>query len=716
MYLLFNNKKFKNIGIKHTRVGGTMNKKIFSFAALLVILGILASGISFASISGGSSSSSAFPSNFDVSIDRVAVNSQVVSQSQNNVINDADVFFVVVDATAVQNLSRGHIEATLRGRQSGNAVADSTLYFDITAGTSFTSFLTLTLNNDLKRENEFDLKVKIVDVRGNSREKNYGLVTRRVAIGRGLDVSLDRVRVNGNVVAVSSTNFIDGADTFDVLVDFTALENLNAAHIEAVLKDLNTGLVVADATPNFDLAENSQSSKSMKLQLLDGMKKSGSFELAIKVADAEGNSIRQVYGLHMKRGAGNGISADNLGISVDGVEIESKNIAEDESNFIVISKNIKHAFMNVRLTALENIKGVHVDAILTFGNGDSTVASTPTFDMSKDQNVVKSLDLPLITGFDQGSFNLKLKVTDTEGDSIEKSYGLKLSEQKFPFSISSISLSPDGNVEAGKLLVVSLRLANSGVVPLDGMAVKLSIPEIGVLATKFIDVNGNNKDKSEIKQDFVLKIPDTAEAGTYTLKAEITSKFNDNVDVKALPVDVIAGKSQSAATDSLIINVPITRQDIKNNGAQAIYPIALMNDGTSENTYTLLLDGSGWADLKLSDSSTFVLSPQESKMINLYASTTSNALGEQPFLVTVKSKGRSLQQISFKANVIPAAKGIFSTNLKNLIEIFLIVATILLAAVGMYFGAKNYVLKSDETAGEEISNEIPDSTEGEAYY
>ena len=82
-----------------------MLKTVLSMFALF----ILASSTVFAGTSGTFSSSS---SGFDVSIDRVIVNSQVVSQSRNNLLVDSNVFVLTVDATAIKTLEKGHIAAT----------------------------------------------------------------------------------------------------------------------------------------------------------------------------------------------------------------------------------------------------------------------------------------------------------------------------------------------------------------------------------------------------------------------------------------------------------------------------------------------------------------------------------------------------------------------------------------------------------------------------
>ncbi len=674
-----------------------MNKKIFAFTVFLLILSTLFSGISYA----GTSSFSGF----DVSIDRVRVNGDVVSESKSNLIDDANAFSVIVEFTAVRALEDGHVEAVLRGRQSSDVVADATSNLDLAEGQNSIVVLSLVLTDGLKREDEFDLTIKIVDVRGNSEQKTYGIKTRQTTSRGALDVSIDRVRVNDKVVASSRTNFIKESNDFDVLVEFTALEDMEDAHAEAILKDLKSGNVVADASPNFDLSSDTSASKLLRLELLDNLKDSNSFELTVRIVDAEGDAVQKVYGIRMRDGNGaiSGGASRSLDISIDSVEIESKVVAENENNFVIIGEGKKELDLRVRLTSLEDIEDAHIDAVLAFENGDVVADATTTFDIADGDSLVKKLELPLISRFEQNSFKLKVKVVDAEGDSEEKVYGLKISQKKFPFVVSSISLSPESNVQAGKNLVVKLNFKNSGVVPLDGINVVISMPELGVSSTKFIDQIKNSGNLAEMRDEFILKILDNVPTGTYTVRAEITSQFGGESEIREIPVFILGTSEQNRqiVNDKLVINVPTVKQNIKNDGSEVVYPIILTNEGKDANAYTLLLDGANWADLRLSDSNVFVLKPKESKTINIFASSKENAAGEQIFLVTIQSNDKVLKQLPLKGNVVPA-KGLLASKLKNFLEIVLIGFVVLLVAMGVFFGVKRLMQNNSEEVSEQV--------------
>ncbi|MAG91146.1 hypothetical protein CMO83_00555 [Candidatus Woesearchaeota archaeon] len=696
-----------------------MMKKLRALYAIWIIWALLLSTMSYADHfqRGGFSSSGTF----DVSIDKVELNNNVVVESRTNLINDADVFSVGVDLTAVDYMKAGHVEVSLRSTRTGDSVADSTGIFDLNAGTQGHITLTLTLIDKLKRETEFDLRVRVEDSEQRSETNHYRIKTESTrtttSSGRGLDVSLDRVFVNTKVIASSRTNFIDEADVFNVLVEFTALEDLDDAHVEAVLKDLRTGTVVADASPNFDLLDEQSATALLRLELLDDLKDSDSFELTINLIDAEGDFVRQVYGIVMEDGVSGTGSSRALDISVDSVEIEKEVIIEDENNFVDLDKDTDELDLKVRLTALEDIEDARVDAILTLENGEVIADTTAIFDIRDDETVLKKLEfeLPkLIGNFNQQNLRLRIRVVDAEGDFEEKFYGLKLNQQETPLIVSGIELSPENNVKAGKALGVRLNIKNSGIVALDGITAKVSIPELGVSTTKFVGKVENSG--SELTEDFVLKILDSAQTGTYTVRTELASQFGGNKEVKELPVFVLGLSDQTTqvVNDKLIINVPVVEQDVKNDGSEVIFPITLTNQGPDANTYTLLFDGAGWANIRLTESNTFIVEPEESKTVNVFLSTDSKLAGEQLFTVMVKGNDKILNQLTLKGNVVNIQGQLFAVVLKTLLQTILIGLVVLLVALGLYLGARRYIPRKETS--DFVAEDIPDQAQGEAYY
>lgn len=660
-----------------------MNKKIFALAGFLIIFAALFGGLAYASSSSSGSAN-------DVSIDRVRANGNVLAQDKTNFLEDnIDNIDIVVGLTAIKDVSNIHVDAILTDESTGNTVADSTGNFMLNANQSTLVALNLRLIDRLRREKNFRLEVKVVDIDGNKETKFFGIKFTGGRLGTGnLDVSIDRTIVNGRVVASSQTNFIEKSNSFNVEVDFTALEDLNDARVEAVLRDLESSNVVADTTDNFDLANGASSSRTLSLNLLDKLKNSNSFELTVRIADAEGHSTQQRYGITMReKGAVSGGGAGrSLDISIDSAEVEDKTLAENENTFVNLNNFKKNLNLRVRLTSLENVQDAHIDAILSFENGVVVADATSTFDLSKGSNSVKSLELPLIGKFEQNNFRLRVRVINPDGNVEEKTYGIILNQNKFPFVISSILLNPENKVQAGKSLEVKATFKNNGVVPFDGVNLKVSIPELDISSTKFIDAAKANK--AVISEEFLLPILDDVQTGTYNIRFEILSQFGSLSAVKEVPVSVLGKSEQSTeeSDDRLVVNVPIAEQDINNDGSEAVYPITLTNEGSKAHSYSLLFDNAGWANLRLSDSSAFVISPQETKTVNVYVSAKENAKDEKSFLVTIKRDDRILTQVSLKGSIVNVSSS--SIKSSTIFGIFLIGFFVLLV-VALFFGIRH---------------------------
>ena len=526
-----------------------------------------------------------------------------------------------------------------------------------------------------------------------------------------VDVSIDRAKVNGKALAESKTNFLEESNELDVQVALTAIKDLSNIHVEAVLTNPKTGNTIADSSGTFILKTNQSTLVALNLKLIDVVKKQTDCNLGIRVIELDGDKEQNTYGIRFTDGV-SGATGRELDVSIDGVELEGDALAENENNFVIIDKSEKELGLRVRLTALENVQDAHVDAVLAFENGDVVADATTTFDINDGENLVRELELPLSVKFEQSKFKLKVKVTDAEGDFEEKAYGLKISRKKFPIVITSIQLSPESSAEAGKANIAKVSFRNIGVLPLDGIIAKVSIPELGISVSKFV---GSSDAKNGAVKDFVLDIPEDAGSGTYTIKADISSQFGNEAESKQMQVFIVSKTEQprQIVNDKLVVNVPVLKQDLKNDGSEVIYPLILTNQGPGANTYTLALESSEMIKLRLSESNVFVIKPRESKTINIYASSTTKAAGEHIFVATIKSNDKVLAQIPFRANIV-AVRGLLAAKLKDALQVILIGAVILVVAIAVFLGINRYTRK--DYMRKDVSDEIPDEEKGEAYY
>ena len=272
-------------------------------------------------------------------------------------------------------------------------------------------------------------------------------------------------------------------------------------------------------------------------------------------------------------------------------------------------------------------------------------------------------------------------------------------------------LNPENEVKAGRVLLASLRLKNTGHKDEQGVKVRVSIPELGVSASDFVDEieKEDDNDDQVTSNELFLRIPEDAETGEYTLRAEAFFSDLDEKVTKEVKVRVIGEeKSASKSEEKTIVVVPTDVQAVTAGGAEVAYPITLTNAGSASKTYIVTADSANWGTVRVGPSNVAVVEPGQSRAVNVYVSANKGVSGEQMFLVSIKSDDKTLKQIPFKAVVSGsnnvAAPGTGS-KLKTVLEVLVVVLLVVLVLVALVFGF-NKMMKGSNDGKEE----------GETYY
>src|SRR3989338_9654886 len=99
--------------------------------------------------------------------------------------------------------------------------------------------------------------------------------------------SIDEVKVNGDVVTQSSTNFIldvERGDTLDVKVKLTPTTDMDDVEVEAVLRGIDSNDKVEDISETFDAKSGVSYVKKLSLPLIAKMDQDR-YKLRIRVSD-----------------------------------------------------------------------------------------------------------------------------------------------------------------------------------------------------------------------------------------------------------------------------------------------------------------------------------------------------------------------------------------------------------------------------------------------
>ena len=402
--------------------------------------------------------------------------------------------------------------------------------------------------------------------------------------------------------------------------------------------------------------------------------------------------------------------ANALNVVIDEVKLDNDVLSPTSSNKVLDLERDQELDVKVRITADETIDNVQIEvAIRGYDHSDLIDDITDTFDVKENVSYIKRLKLPLRERMDQDRYKLRVRIEDRDGNTVEETYELEVDTKRHAIQIRDVVLSPDNEVRAGRALLAAVRLRNRGEKDEDGIKVTVSIPELGVSASDFVDKleKEGDKDDETTTEELYLRIPDDAKTGEYTLRTVAEYDDGDERETNEMVIRVVGAEGaveEKPLQEKTIITVVTDAQSLQAGGSEVAYPITLTNAGSGSRTYIVSADGASWANFRVSPSNVVVVDAGESKAVTVYAAANGNApAGEQTFTVTLSSDGKILKQIPLKANVSAVNT---ASRLKNALQIGLLVLVVLLVIIGL-------IIAFSKLRGEEEGKE---REEGETYY
>lgn len=397
-------------------------------------------------------------------------------------------------------------------------------------------------------------------------------------------------------------------------------------------------------------------------------------------------------------------------ITVDFVKVNGDEVKETGTNFILDVDRGDDLDVKIRLSSNVSLTDVQIEAVLRgIDSRESVDDLTDTFDMKENVSYTKTLSLPLIPKIDQDKYKLRIRISDRDSATVEKTYELQIGTERHDVEVRDVVLSPSTEVKAGRALLATVRVNNRGEKDEDGIKVVVSIPDLGVSAADFIDeLEAEDEDDDQATtEEMFLRIPDDAETGEYEVVVDV---YFDDLDKKNSYITSIHVQGEESAMEEkpksdekTIITVAADKQSAA-KGQEAAYPIALTNAGASSKTYTVRADGAATASFRVAPSNVLVIDAGESKAFTVYATAGKDApAGEQTFTVTISSGDKVLKQLPLSINVQESASG--ASTLKRGLEVGLVVLVILLVIIGLIIGFSK--LRGEEEG---------EGKEGKEYY
>jgi len=349
--------------------------------------------------------------------------------------------------------------------------------------------------------------------------------------------------------------------------------------------------------------------------------------------------------------------------------------------------------IRVGLQNLANAKisDLEVDAKISGYKESSNYASledsTTLFDINN--GVVKYVNLEVSLPNDlknDEDYSLRIRVTDQKSVPLTVEVSLQFEAKRHGVEIADVVFAPSTSVKAGRSLLTTVLLENFGEKTEKDVKVTVAIPELSISATEFVDSLASDNVEYEDVPEMFLPIPAATAAGDYQVK--VTVDFNNMKDTitKTYKITVLANE-QFPISNKLVLAVGPETQPVT-IGKTATYGVALTNAGSTSKAYMLNAVAGDWATVSISES-LVVLEAGKNKVVYIEVTPNTDATaGEHVLSLSVKSGSDVLETVALKATVISASQNASGQtfNLRNGLEIALIILVVLLVIIGLIIG------------------------------
>ncbi|RMF06662.1 hypothetical protein D6764_01770 [Candidatus Woesearchaeota archaeon] len=366
--------------------------------------------------------------------------------------------------------------------------------------------------------------------------------------------------------------------------------------------------------------------------------------------------------------------------------------------------------VKVFLTALADADNVQVEVMMRgYDHNDLIEDISDVFDLEEGVTYVKTLHITLPKRMEaQDQYWLRVLVTDRNSDLVQENYVIYVNTDRHDVEIRDVIFSPENEVKAGRALLATVRIKNYGKTDEENIKVSVSIPDLGVSASDYIDeLDAGDSISSE---ELYLRIPMCVETGTYDVKVEAEYDDGDEVTTKTESIRVVQDETcgakeekPSEQTEKTFITAPGS-QDVVKGTTGAVYPVLITNAGSQAKTYALSVSGvESWGAYRIEPSAVLVVPAGKTETAYVYVTANEDAPeGEAAFFVEVSS-GSDKKMLPLTANVVKGEEteaGASSWDkVKRGLEVGLVVLVVLLVILGLIIGFNK--LKGDEGSGEE---------------
>jgi len=247
-----------------------------------------------------------------------------------------------------------------------------------------------------------------------------------------------------------------------------------------------------------------------------------------------------------------------LPLTIDRVEVNDVEMDTSSSTRLDILRDDEFE-VEITFTPYENINDVEFEVTIygfEYNDIDRIIDHIDNADYDAGVTYVKRLHLYLSDEVEEDDYKLRILVADRNNDVLIQNYDLKIDVPRHKIKVEDIILFPP-HVEAGRALLATVRLENKGEKTEEDVRVTVSLPELGLQGTDYIEeIDPGDEEETE---EIFIAVPECTEAGNYIVRIEVAYDEGHEVERADTPVTIIASdrcqEEEEEDTSSVVIIV-----------------------------------------------------------------------------------------------------------------------------------------------------------------
>jgi len=214
------------------------------------------------------------------------------------------------------------------------------------------------------------------------------------------------------------------------------------------------------------------------------------------------------------------VHAQTLPLVIDRVEIDDHELETFELNKLSLERDQTYD-VEVKFTPFFNMDDVEIRVFVSgyeYNDLERISDNTALFDADSGVTYTKRLQIRFPGDAQEDDYRLRVMITDRNSEATIQDYRIKLDVPRHKLQLEDVYFQPTGPVHGGQALLTSVRLENKGERSEDDVRVTVSVPELGLSATDYIEEIEAGAEVST--EEIFMQLPACAKPGIYTMQVK----------------------------------------------------------------------------------------------------------------------------------------------------------------------------------------------------